>query len=173
MWLKLFTKKLSQRLSKEELSKYPLRTTGGLQDVIIVSEYGIYEAVFESRKPEAKEFKRWIYDIIKTLRKDSGLEGFQVFRMLDKAHQREAMNRLNEGLKVSARIDYIKANVIANKAISTRHGYPKMVKKKEMPPEWLLERQPILDDTVELMTLKDKFGLDISIGQEIYKRHCS
>lgn len=32
-------------------------------------------------------------------------------------------------------------------------------------------RQPILDDTVELMTVKDKFGLTVHVSSEIYKKH--
>ncbi|WP_301628077.1 BRO family protein [Paenibacillus apis] len=33
--------------------------------MIIVNEYGVYEAVFESRKKEAKEFKRWVFEMLK------------------------------------------------------------------------------------------------------------
>ena len=51
--------------------------------VTIVSELGIYEAIFSSQKPEAKEFKRWIKQVIKELRQASGLEGFEIFRILD------------------------------------------------------------------------------------------
>lgn len=73
-----------QRLSKDVVSNHIVPTAGGKQEMLIVSEYGVYETVFECRKPEAKEFKRWVFDIIKTLRQSSGLEGFQIFRMLDK-----------------------------------------------------------------------------------------
>ncbi|WP_354437443.1 BRO family protein [Paenibacillus sp. DS2363] len=52
--------KVRQRLSKDLLSKYTLQTSGGPQEMITVSEFGIYETVFESRKKEAKEFKRWV-----------------------------------------------------------------------------------------------------------------
>ncbi len=36
-------------------------TNGGEQEMVIISEFGICEAFFNSRKPEAKEFKRWLY----------------------------------------------------------------------------------------------------------------
>lgn len=97
--------------------------------MLIVNEYGIYETVFESRKKEAKEFKRWIFEMLRQLRQSTGLEGFQIFRMLDKEHQREAMGRLNASLIKPVRVDFIKTNTIANKAVSNIHGYPKMVKK--------------------------------------------
>ena len=141
------------------------------QDMLIISEYGIYNAVFSSNKPEAKDFKSWIFRVIKELRKASGYEGFEIFRMLDKEHQKEMMKKLQEGLKKPARVDFIKANTIANKAVSLKHGYPKMIKKATMTPEMLKDREPILADTVELMSVKDKYGLDVSVSDTIYKKN--
>ena len=141
------------------------------QDMLVISEYGIYNAVFSSNKPEAKDFKRWVFGVIKELRKASGYEGFEIFRMLDKEHQKEMMKKLQEGLKSPARVDFIKANTIANKAVSLKHGYSKMVKKADMAPEMLKDREPILADTVELMAVKDKYGLDVSVSDTIYKKN--
>ena len=76
------------------------------QDMLVISEYGIYNAVFSSNKPEAKDFKRWVFGVIKELRKASGYEGFEIFRMLDKEHQKEMMKKLQEGLKSPARVDF-------------------------------------------------------------------
>jgi len=176
--LELLTKKVAQRLretekqiEKEVLSRYPLPTPGGLQEMLIVNEYGIYEAITQSRKKEAVQFRFWVYDVLKELRQATGLEGFQIFRMLDKEHQKEMMKKLKEGLKQPIKIDYIKANIVANKAVSTLYGYPKMIKKGEMTPDMLIKRQNILEDTVELMTVKEKYGLDISISQAIYNKY--
>ena len=66
-------------------------------------------------------------------------------------------------------MDFIKANTIANKAVSTQHGYPKMVKKSDMTPDMLADRQELLEDTVDLMKIKDKYGLDLSVSEEVYK----
>lgn len=169
--LGLIAKKVKQRLPKEVLSKYTLLTTGGPQEMLIVNEYGIYETVFESRKQEAKDFKRWVFDMLKLLRQSTGLEGFQIFRMLDKEHQKEAMARLKEGFGDPGKPDFIKANTIANKAVSTMFGYPKMIKKDQMTPEMLVCRQEVLDDTVNLMSTVDKFGLDIKVSTTIYSQY--
>lgn len=83
------------------------------------------------------------------------------------------MQRLRESLNQPERVDYIKANAIANKAVSTKYGYPKMVKKSDMTPDMLIERQQILEDTVNLMAIKEKFGLDISISKTIYSKYIS
>lgn len=125
---------------------------------------------FKSRKKEAEAFQDWIFDIIKELRQSTGLEGFQVFRMLDKEHQKEAMTKLSHAITEPKPVDYIKANVIANKAVSTIYGHSKMVKKKDMTPEMLVDRETILDETVELMTVKEKYGLQFSVSEKIYNR---
>lgn len=141
--------------------------TKGNDLVNIISEFGIYDMVFTSHKPEAKAFKRWVYEILKTLRQSTRLEGFQLFRMLDKEHQKEAMSKLKEAIRQPVKVDFIKANTIANKAVSTKYGYSKMIKKSNMTPEMLVDRQMLLDDTVELMGFKDKFGLNLSVSDEI------
>lgn len=166
--LNLRTDKISSRLDGDNLSKVTLKTLGGNQKMVVINEFGVYEAVFESRKKESKEFKRWVYEMLKTLRQATGLEGFQIFRMLDKEHQKEAMSKLSSTLRKPVRVDFIKANTIANKAVSLQHGYPKMISKKDMTSEMLVDRQPILEDTVNLMSLVDKYNLKISVSNSIY-----
>lgn len=143
---------------------------GRTQDVNIINEKNIYRMAFKSRKKEAEAFQDWIFDIIKELRQSTGLEDFQVFRMLDKEHQKEAMTKLSHAITEPKPVDYIKANVIANKAVSTIYGHSKMVKKKDMTPEMLVDREPILDETVELMAVKEKYGLQFSVSEKIYNR---
>lgn len=139
-------------------------------EMIVISEFGIYDLVFSSKMEQAKQFKRWIFNIIKELRQTSGLEGFEIFRMLDKEHQKEAMKNLKKSLKKPVRVNFIKANTVSNKAVSIMYGFPKMIKKNEMSPEMLVDRQYILDDTVELMAVKEKYGLKLSVSNEIYSR---
>lgn len=138
----------------------------------IISETGIYKAIMRSERPEAEEFEIWVYKVIKELRKQSGLEGFQVFRMLDKEHQKKAMGLIKETLGVRAdKKHYIKANTVANKAVSNKHGYPKMVPKPEMSPEMLKDRQPILEEAAQLTAIKEAYGLNFSVSEAIYKKH--
>ena len=139
----------------------------------IINEFGIYSLVFSSELKSAKEFQRWVFNMLKTLRQSTGLEGYQIFRMLDKEHQKEAMSKLKAGLNNPVRVDYIKANTIANKTVSSRYGYPKMLKKTDMQPEMLLERQGILEDTVRLMGANDSFKLGLSVSQMVYTKYLS
>ena len=147
------------------------KTTEQEVDLNTINEKAIYQLVFKSRKQKALEFQSWIFDVIKELRQSIGLEGFEIFLMLDKEHQKEAMANLRNGLRKAAKIDYIKANTIANKAVSIRYGYDKSLKKANMSPEMLMDRQPILDDTVRLMEVKDNFNLGISVSDTIYAKY--
>lgn len=163
-------KALADHVEKEDKNTVTIRYgIQGNPNMTVISEFGIYDLVFNSHMPEAKSFKRWVYAVIKSLRQASGLEGFEIFRMLDKEHQKEAMKRLQDGLRQPRKVDYIKANTIADKAVSSRYGHPKMVKKSDMSPEMLAEREAILDDTVQLMALNDKYGMGISVSQTIYQ----
>lgn len=164
---------MTRRLDNEEKDTVRLKDSNkkGNPNITIISEIGIYEAIFGSELKEAKEFKRWVFNVIKSLREASDLEGFQIFRMLDKDHQKEAMRRLNSALAKPTKVDFIKANTIANKAVSNMFGYPKMLKKDEMTPEMLLKRQSILDDTVNLIAIDKSFNLGISVSEKIYQKY--
>ncbi|KEH53134.1 BRO-N domain-containing protein [Streptococcus macedonicus] len=169
--LNLRTDKVKMRLEDDHLSRVGIKDNlGRQQEMLIVNEFGIYETIFSSRKPEAKAFKVWVFEIIKQLRQQSGLEGFQAFRMLDKQHQKNAMTLLSNGLQEAKPKDMIKANTIANKAISNKYGYPKMVKKSEMTESMLRDREQALDETVELMLIKERYGLNISVADTIYSK---
>lgn len=45
------------------------------------------------------------------------------------------------------------------------------LKKHEMTPEMLVDREPILDDTVELMAVVDRFELPVKVSEAIYKKY--
>lgn len=139
---------------------------------IVVDELGIYDLATGSHMPQATQFKNWIHNIVKQLREALNLQSYQAFEMFDTAHQKEAMAKLQRGLKHPDKVNYIKANTIANKAVSNQYGLAKMIRKDDMTPEMLVDRAAYLDDTVQLMQLKDRYGMNISISDTIYsKKH--
>src|SRR5699024_3032043 len=146
-------------------------TLGGEQVVTIINEKGIYRLVMRSNKPEALDFQDWICDVLVELRQDTGLKGYEAFRMLDKQKQKEAMAIIQKAYKSDKPINYIKANSIANKAVSTAFGYSKKIGKDKMTPEMLEVRQAILDDVVKLTESKNQFNLDIKVSKAIYDKY--
>lgn len=58
------------RLDDDEKGVALTDTLGGKQSAVIVNEPGLYNLVLGSRKPEAKEFKRWVtHEVIPAIRK--------------------------------------------------------------------------------------------------------
>lgn len=51
--------------------------------MLAVNELGIYEALFASRKLEARKFRMWAGTVMQKLRANVGLEGYEVMRMTD------------------------------------------------------------------------------------------
>ena len=46
-------------------------TLGGHQQVIVISEYGLFNLIFRSRKPDAKKFRRWVTgDVLPSIRRN-------------------------------------------------------------------------------------------------------
>lgn len=105
--LRLRTKDVSQRLDPElmirvKIDQYSIpgynvlsdtRIEDGLNDInsrgaksfwmLAVNEIGIYEALFASRRLEARKFRRWSASVMQRLRKDVGLEGYEIMRMTE------------------------------------------------------------------------------------------
>lgn len=53
--------------------RYPLQTTGGLQEVRIINEPDLYRLTAKSQLPEADKFERWVFeDVLPTVRKTGG-----------------------------------------------------------------------------------------------------
>lgn len=58
------------RLDDDERESFKLDTLGGKQDMITVSESGMYALVISSRKSEAKTFRKWITsEVLPSIRK--------------------------------------------------------------------------------------------------------
>ena len=57
-------------LDDDEKGTNSIRTLGGEQQMLVISEPGLYSLIFRSRKPEAKAFKRWIiHEVVPSIRK--------------------------------------------------------------------------------------------------------
>ena len=57
--------------------------------MLAVNEKGIYQALFASRKLEARKFQMWTFDVLEKLRRGVGLEEYEVMRMTEPDVQAE------------------------------------------------------------------------------------
>ena len=94
--LGLRTDKIAERLNPDMMERVPIEVSDHLskgirsrgdnktRQMLIINEFGIYEALFASRKLEARKFRQWSAGVIKKLRKHVGLEGYEVMKMTEK-----------------------------------------------------------------------------------------
>lgn len=108
--LDLRTDKVANRLDPDmlervlvEASNHPskgVRSKDGLNDIrsrgenrtrwmLAVNELGIYEALFASRRLEARKFRMWAGTVMQKLRKNVGLQQYEVMRMTEPEIQDE------------------------------------------------------------------------------------
>ena len=63
------TQAMTRRLDDDEKDMRILHTLGGDQNMTVITESGLYNAVLGSQLPAAKDFKRWItHDVIPSIR---------------------------------------------------------------------------------------------------------
>lgn len=69
--LGLTAKGVKQRLGDEVISNYPVYDSLGRQQVMLfVNEDGLYDVIFDSRKQEAKAFRKWVTsEVLPSIRK--------------------------------------------------------------------------------------------------------
>lgn len=108
------------RLDTDERGSLKVDTLGGKQEMATVNEYGLYSLVLSSRKPEAKEFKRWItHDVIPQIRK-TGQYVADIPRTLPDALRAYA-NEVEEHNKAKALIEEQKPKVLFADSVAASH----------------------------------------------------
>lgn len=72
--LGLSAKGVNQRLGDEVISNYPIvDSLGRKQQALFVNEDGLYDVILDSRKPEARKFRKWITsEVLPSIRKSGG-----------------------------------------------------------------------------------------------------
>jgi len=64
------SRKTVQMLDEDEKGVTKAYTLGGIQELTIISESGLYTLIIRSNKPQAKPFRRWVtHEVLPTIRK--------------------------------------------------------------------------------------------------------
>lgn len=108
-----------QRLDDDEKGVSSIDTPGGLQESAIVNEPGLYTLILGSRKPEAKQFKRWVtHEVIPSIRKTGSysikkLDSYMIDDPIERAkrwieEQEEKRKLKTENLVLSQQVHELK-----------------------------------------------------------------
>ena len=81
------TSKAVEGLDEDELTKsYTIDSLGRNQEVLIISESGLYTLIIRSNKPKAKEFRKWVTGVVlPSIRKTGGYALQEVNHIENKA----------------------------------------------------------------------------------------
>lgn len=122
------------RLDEDEKGIISTDTPGGEQSLLTVNEAGLYALVLSSRKPEAKNFKRWLtHEVIPTIRKTGGYSIQQTYTPATDAFK-DAKTLADEIRSVNPNVQFgialSKAVDVAEKA----HNVSLQAMKELLPP---------------------------------------
>lgn len=135
--LGLTSKGVNQRLAKEVISNYPLLTAGGKQNLLFVNEDGLYDTILESRKPEAKVFRKWVTsEVLPCIRKNGGYimvrqgespEDIQARALRVADHAMKVLEEKNEALiceveRQQGQIEDLKVRTVYQRVIENSPG---------------------------------------------------
>lgn len=66
---------MTRNLHEDERGTHIMRTPSGDQEMNIISESGMYAAIFKSRRPEAERFRKWVTaEVLPSIRKTGRFE---------------------------------------------------------------------------------------------------
>ncbi|OQP08496.1 phage antirepressor Ant [Geobacillus sp. 47C-IIb] len=148
------------RLDEDEKGVVLTDTLGGKQQMLCVNEAGLYNLVLRSRKPEAKQFKRWVtHEVLPTIRKTGGyVSNDEMFintylPFVDEQTKMvfrgvlETVRRQNEQIAaMKAKADYFDALVARNLLTNFRDTAKELKVKERFFINWLLQNKFVYRD---------------------------
>lgn len=106
--LDLHTFKIAQRINANDLRRLPIPSSNipngynRLQgenitrSMLVINEHGIYQALFRSRRLEARQFTDWVCDMLEHMRSAIGLQQYEVMQMTEPEIQYDIDEQLGE-----------------------------------------------------------------------------
>lgn len=135
-----------------------------------IPEGDVYRLITHSKLPTAEKFESWVFDeVLPSIRESIGLKQHEALLLLSRENQKRGNQNLYEvGLREKS--DYCKAAKIAGKATANCMHKDKAVSKKDVPEDFLPLYDGLFEDTVFLMCMKERFGMDFSVSETIYRK---
>lgn len=145
-------------------------TTEQIVEMSFIPEGDVYRLITHSKLPTAEKFESWVFDeVLPSIRESIGLKQHEALLLLSRESQKRGNQKLYEvGLREKS--DYCKAAKIAGKATANCMHKDKAVSKKDVPEDFLPLYDGMFEDTVFLMCMKERFGMDFSVSETIYRK---
>lgn len=93
-----------RNLDDDEAATQNVRSSGQSREMLIISESGLYNAIFRARRPEAREFRRWVTGTVLPALRRSGSYSLSSSNCLD---------RLEQGLQAHSHVTTAEAAALA------------------------------------------------------------
>lgn len=91
-------------------------TPGGVQNLTVINESGVYSLIMSSRLPNAKKFKHWVTsEVLPSIRKTGGYHLPQTYAEA----LRELADQAEKNVKLNARIEMMRPKEIFADAVAT------------------------------------------------------
>lgn len=114
-------KAIREHVDEEDKGMNETVTPGGIQNLIVINESGLYSLILRSKLPEAKEFKRWVtHEILPSIRK-TGAYGAYVPQSLPEALRAYA-DEVEAHNKSKVLLEVQKPKVLFADAVSSSHS---------------------------------------------------
>lgn len=172
-----YKKMLRNNLDDDEKRGVPERThLGGKQIMTFVNESGLYELIFRSKHPEAKQFKKWVKtEVLPSIRKTGKYEmpkqNSQIEAEIIKKHQldniEKAMKILSLGEGLCERDEMMIKDQVRN--ITFNQNQLKLLENPEIPLSSRITDYHKINLTQKINKDLKKFGAIIKV--EYLRRH--
>ncbi len=110
---------MTRRLDPEDKGYAKVRTPGGEQEVLVISEAGLYDSIFRSNAEGAKPFRRWVTGtVLPTIRKTGSFTAGTELPALPRSFS-EALRQLADA---SEQLEIVAPKAEAYDALMDAHG---------------------------------------------------
>jgi len=107
------TNKALRGLDDDEKGTNKVRTLGGVQEMLVVSESGLYTLIIRSNKPQAKPFRKWVTaEVLPAIRKTGSYSLPEGDKKVFVNHAHTKVTRAPNGLDIRYTMDLGK--IVAN-----------------------------------------------------------
>lgn len=126
-----------RRFDADQKGVSPIHTLGGDQEILTVTEPGLYRLIFRSNRPEARRFQSWVFnEVLPSIRKSGtySVQGMVMVREDAWNEQQSAIRTLSDAYELQAEAGAKLASLAASMLASRRYSKPKDDPRQKLIP---------------------------------------